>query len=191
MQQLGHERLLLVVLLTFVLSMQAATSPAATAAWNFGGGAHLVLRLPLSPAVTATAIPPAQDPAVVEASLDLDRSTRRLIQQGLRNEGFDPGRSEGRPSRRRRRTGRRRARPVAHRAAHATVTGSPWRPSAPDRHVVDFPRLQARARSQDYWVTGDSLTVRFLFFRRHSGCGRDCSDERRPPHSRRPVDGLD
>ena len=32
-----------------------------------------------------------QDSSVVEASLALDRSTRRLIQQGLRNEGFDPG----------------------------------------------------------------------------------------------------
>ena len=31
-----------------------------------------------------------QEPSAVEASLALDRSTRRLIQQGLRNEGFDP-----------------------------------------------------------------------------------------------------
>ena len=34
----------------------------------------------------------AQDSSAVEASLALDRSTRRLIQQGLRNEGFDRGR---------------------------------------------------------------------------------------------------
>ena len=27
--------------------------------------------------------------------LDLDRSTRRLIQQGLRNQGFDPGTPDG------------------------------------------------------------------------------------------------
>ena len=37
----------------------------------------------------------AQDSSVVEASLALDRSTRRLIQQGLRNEGFDPGTPDG------------------------------------------------------------------------------------------------
>ena len=38
----------------------------------------------------------AQDSSAVEASLALDRSTRRLIQQGLRNEGFDPGTPDGR-----------------------------------------------------------------------------------------------
>ncbi len=36
-----------------------------------------------------------QDPAASEAGLDLDRSTRRLIQQGLRNEGFAPGMPDG------------------------------------------------------------------------------------------------
>ena len=36
-----------------------------------------------------------QEPSAVEASLALDRSTRRLIQQGLRNEGFDPGVPDG------------------------------------------------------------------------------------------------
>ena len=30
------------------------------------------------------------DPAAVEASLGLDQPARRLIQQGLRNEGFGP-----------------------------------------------------------------------------------------------------
>ena len=38
----------------------------------------------------------AQDSSAVEASLALDRSTRRLIQQELRNEGFDPGTPDGR-----------------------------------------------------------------------------------------------
>ncbi len=42
-------------------------------------------------AATAT----AQDPVAVEASLGLDRSARRLIQHGLRNEGFDPGTPDG------------------------------------------------------------------------------------------------
>ena len=37
----------------------------------------------------------AQDSFAVEASLALDRSTRRLIQQGLRNEGFDAGTPDG------------------------------------------------------------------------------------------------
>ena len=36
-----------------------------------------------------------QDPAAVEASLELQRPTRRLVQQGLRNEGFDPGTPDG------------------------------------------------------------------------------------------------
>ena len=36
-----------------------------------------------------------QDSSAIEASLALDRSTRRLIQQGLRNEGFDPGTPDG------------------------------------------------------------------------------------------------
>ena len=37
----------------------------------------------------------AQDPGAAEASLQLDRPARRLIQQGLRNEGFDPGTPDG------------------------------------------------------------------------------------------------
>ena len=68
-----QERLLVVVLATFVLSMQPARTPAAVTA--------------MAPAAT-------QDPAV-EASLDLDRPTRRLIQQELRTAGFDPGTPDG------------------------------------------------------------------------------------------------
>ena len=37
----------------------------------------------------------AQDDATIEASLRLDRPARRLVQQGLRNEGFDPGAPDG------------------------------------------------------------------------------------------------
>ena len=80
--------LLVVVSLTIVLSMQAAASLAATAAWGFRGDAHPLLTPPHSPAVTAMSVA-AQHPAAVEASLNLDRPTRRPIQQGLRNEGFD------------------------------------------------------------------------------------------------------
>ena len=36
-----------------------------------------------------------QDPSAGEASLELQRPVRRLIQQGLRNEGFDPGTPDG------------------------------------------------------------------------------------------------
>ena len=37
----------------------------------------------------------SQDASAVEASFALDRATRRLIQQRLRNEGFDPGTPDG------------------------------------------------------------------------------------------------
>ena len=37
----------------------------------------------------------AQEPPAIEASLTLDRPTTRLIQEGLRNEGFDPGEPDG------------------------------------------------------------------------------------------------
>ena len=37
----------------------------------------------------------AQDPAAIEAALSLDRPMRRLIQQGLSNEGFDAGALDG------------------------------------------------------------------------------------------------
>ena len=50
--------------------------------------------LPHVPAFGAVAVA-AQDAAGVEASLGLDRPTRQRIQQGLRNEGFDPGTPDG------------------------------------------------------------------------------------------------
>ena len=46
-------------------------------------------------AVGAAVTTAAQDPSAVEASLGLDRPARRLIQQGLRTEGFDPGAPDG------------------------------------------------------------------------------------------------
>ena len=42
-----------------------------------------------------TVVTAAQDPASVEAALGLDRPTRRVLQQGLRHEGFDPGVPDG------------------------------------------------------------------------------------------------
>ena len=50
-----------------------------------------VLLPPPGAAFRMTVATAAQDPAAVEASLGLDRPTRRLIQQGLRSEGFDAG----------------------------------------------------------------------------------------------------
>ena len=45
--------------------------------------------------LAAAAHPGAQEPEAVEAELALDRPTRRLIQQGLAAEGFDPGAPDG------------------------------------------------------------------------------------------------
>ena len=78
----------------------AATSPPGgpMAAWfgpGFAAGAYSTVMPHRAPAVRAGAITAEQDPAVVEASLGLDRPTRRLIQQGLRNDGFDPGVPDG------------------------------------------------------------------------------------------------
>ena len=44
---------------------------------------------------TAAAVAGQNAPSAVEASLSLDRPTRRVIQQGLRNEGFNPGAPDG------------------------------------------------------------------------------------------------
>ena len=66
--------------LAFVVCVLAVAGVAATpgvAVWESLGSAAL------------------QDSSAIEASLALDRSTRRLIQQGLRNEGFDPGTPDG------------------------------------------------------------------------------------------------
>ena len=66
--------------LAFVVCVLVATGVVATPSVAVGE----------SLAVTAP-----QDSAAGEASLALDRPTRRLIQQGLRNEGFDPGTPDG------------------------------------------------------------------------------------------------
>lgn len=63
-------------------------------------GTALVSTPSATPALPPTANTAAaqNDPSAVESLLTLDRSTRRLIQQGLRNEGFRP-RHTGRPLR--------------------------------------------------------------------------------------------
>ena len=58
---------------------------------NLAAVVVLVLVAPLVAAVNTA----AQDPEAVESGLALDRPTRRLIQQGLTAEGFDPGTPDG------------------------------------------------------------------------------------------------
>ena len=55
----------------------------------------LLLTPSRAPASWAVMITTAQDPPPAEAGLGLDRPARRVIQQGLRNEGFDPGAPDG------------------------------------------------------------------------------------------------
>ena len=55
-----------------------------------------LLHTPPGGAVFPSGLPAAaQSAAQAETSLELDRPSRRLIQQGLRNEGFDPGTPDG------------------------------------------------------------------------------------------------
>ena len=85
-----------VLLLAFVVSVLVANGAFAQATRGFAVGADPVLlmpsRAPSSWAVMTTA---AQDPPAAKAALGLDRPTRRVIQQGLQNEGFDPGVPDG------------------------------------------------------------------------------------------------
>ena len=55
-------------------------------------GVAATLGVAVGESLTVTA---PQNSAAGEAALALDRPTRRLIQQGLRNEGFDPGTPDG------------------------------------------------------------------------------------------------
>ena len=50
---------------------------------------------PHGPAFGAGVVTAAQDAVEVEAALGLDRPTRRLVQQGLGHEGFEPGAPDG------------------------------------------------------------------------------------------------
>ena len=72
-----HARLAVILWLAFVLSIAPVLMP------------------PRAPGFGATVATAAQDPSAVEAALGLDRPTRRLIQQRLRNEGFDAGEPDG------------------------------------------------------------------------------------------------
>ena len=54
-----------------------------------------VLMPSTAPGFGVTMVTAAQDASAVEAALGIDRPTRRLIQEGLANEGFDPGAPDG------------------------------------------------------------------------------------------------
>ena len=82
-------------LLAFVVSLLAAHSANAKATWSLALGADSIPVLRCAPAFRETLATVAQDPPAVEVALGLDRPTRRLIQQGLRSEGFDPGAPDG------------------------------------------------------------------------------------------------
>ena len=90
-----HEKVTVVLLLAIVLSAAEANAVAD------GTGRGLVVvpeptsMTPRAPAFRSTVAAAAQDPSAVEAALGLDRPTRRVIQQGLRSEGFDPGEPDG------------------------------------------------------------------------------------------------
>ena len=87
--------LAVVLSLAVLVSAFMATGVVAQAPHGLATGFDPILMLSRAPAFRATAKTAAQDPAAAEASLVLDRPTRRLIQQGLRNEGFDPGAPDG------------------------------------------------------------------------------------------------
>ena len=60
-----------------------------------GLGGRRLMTASLRGSAFSTQAAPEQDAEAVEASLSLDRPTRRLIQRGLRNDGFDPGPPDG------------------------------------------------------------------------------------------------
>ena len=88
-------RLLVVALLTFVLTVSASVAVAASRVALVGGNGTYAHRPPPAAGFGVTVARAAQDPSAVEAELGLDWPTRRLIQQGLRNEGFDAGTPDG------------------------------------------------------------------------------------------------
>ena len=90
-----HEKVTVVLLLAFVISVPAASGRAVAAARGSGITAHPASLPHRVPAFRSTAATAAQDPLAVEAAVGLDRPARRLIQQGLRNEGFDAGAPDG------------------------------------------------------------------------------------------------
>ena len=86
---------LLLVVSVHLLDPTTATPATATPSIAPPVGPYQV-PIPLrAPAFLAGATTTEQDASALEASLNLDRPTRRSIQQRLRNEGFDPGTPDG------------------------------------------------------------------------------------------------
>ena len=88
-------RLLVVALLTFVLIVSALVAPAAGRVALVVANSSYAYIPPPAAGFGATMATAAQDRSPLEAALSLDRPTRRLIQQGLGNEGYDPGVPDG------------------------------------------------------------------------------------------------
>ena len=86
-----YARCAVVLVPAFVVSMLEENGAVVKASGSFAVAAQPLGAAPFRAPWAAA----EQDPAAVEAALGLDRSARRLIQQGLRNEGFDPGASDG------------------------------------------------------------------------------------------------
>ena len=91
---MGSRKPNVALLLALVGSVLMGSPAVATGLRGSAVRADPVLTMTRAPAFQVTAST-ARNPASVEAGLGLDRPTRRLIQQGLRNEGFDPGAADG------------------------------------------------------------------------------------------------
>ena len=76
---------------TYGTGVRQETAATVAAPSFFGANTGTRLRVRQETAATVA----APDPAAVEAARRLDPSARRPIQQGLRNEGFDPGPPDG------------------------------------------------------------------------------------------------
>lgn len=81
--------------MAFVALLAAEHGTLATAPRGTTITADAAVVLPRPPAFQATTTATPQSPSTVEAALNLDRTVRRVIQQGLRNDGFDPGAPDG------------------------------------------------------------------------------------------------
>ena len=84
---------LLLAVVTSVLVAHAAVMNASHASEVLVAGG--MSRLPPAAASAASVAAAAQDAATIQTALPLDRPTRRLIQRGLSQEGFDPGPPDG------------------------------------------------------------------------------------------------
>ena len=91
--------LLLPLVFPTVLASATVSREIADTVPQLTGGIRPVGRLMIASAgataFLAAASAAGQDAQAVEAGLGLDRPTRRLIQRGLTNEGFDPGALDG------------------------------------------------------------------------------------------------